>query len=115
MNMRLEKINELIKRELSLMVHHELADKLGIVIIKSVKTEKDLKSAKIYFSTFQNHDQKKVVKVLQNKSWKFRKILGKKITLHDMPRLEFIYDQSQEKINKVEELLDKIYREKDES
>lgn len=111
----MERVNELIKQQLSLLVQKELAEELGMISITAVGTSRDLKSAKVYVSGLPIDKIDSSLKKLQNKARNFRHALGKKLTLKDMPHLQFIYDQSQDKINRVEELLNKIEREKNES
>lgn len=108
---RMEKINELVRQQLSLMIHDEFAATFGIISVNYVQVERDLKTAKVYVSAM-NQDSSKVIRSLQNKAYLFQNKLGKYMTTRNIPKLEFILDISQEKVDKVEELLSKIKEEK---
>src|SRR5260370_2177797 len=48
---RLERVNQLIKEEISMLVQRQLKDpRLGFVTVTEVDTSPDLKHAKVYFS-----------------------------------------------------------------
>lgn len=105
---RLERINKLLQQQLSLEVQKEFAHDLGIISVNAVYTSKDLKSAKVYVSIL-NHDKKiTALNKLQKKAHYLEHCLLKKLSVKYIPKLEFIFDESQEKIARIEELLSKI-------
>ena len=111
MSKRIERVNELIREQLSLLVQDEFAESLGIVVVNSVEAERDLKTADVYVSGFAKNDEDKILGIIQKKSYKFQNILAKKLDLRFVPKLTFIHDKYQNNIDKVEELLNKIVKE----
>jgi len=107
----MEKINELIKRELSLLVQDEFASSLGLIIIQLVETGKDIKNAKVFVSILDKTKNEIAIKKLQGKAFEFQKLLAKKLSTKNIPKLEFVIDESQDKVNRVEELLSVIEKE----
>jgi len=109
---RIQRVNELIRKELNNLIQIELADKCGMTTVNFVDTQKDLKSAKVYVSGIWNMDSDKIINIFQKKAYFFQNILAKKMTSKNIPKLEFIFDISQDKIDKIEKLLSQIEKEK---
>jgi len=106
MTYRIEKINELISQQLSMIF---LADFPGeIITINFIHTNPDLSESKIYLSVSSNH--KSIYDELSAQAGEYRKILAEKLYLRKMPRLQFIRDEMQESVEKIEKILDKNER-----
>ena len=59
---RLDRVNQLIKEEVSLLLQRELKDpRLGFVTVTEVETTKDLRLAKIYVSVLGTEEQWRVL------------------------------------------------------
>ena len=55
---RLDRVNQLIKEEISTLVHRELKDpRLGFVTVTAVDITKDLRTAKVFVSVLGNDQQ----------------------------------------------------------
>lgn len=112
MSKRIERVNELIKNELSLIMHREFAENLGMVVVNLVETERDLKSAKVYVSGFTEEKSEYVIKKLQLHAHTFQQALGKRLIMKNIPKLQFIFDKYQKNIDKIQELISVIEKEK---
>ena len=89
---RTERVNELIKRELVLLLSKETKDpRLQEVVITDVIVTRDLTSAKVFFSV-EELSQKSVAALLNKAGGFFRKSLSKTLDLRHTPSLNFIYD-----------------------
>lgn len=110
---RLAKINELLKQQISWKLHKELGQEIGISIINAVYTSKDLQHADIYVSILTQDNCQKSLKLIQNKAYQWQKELKKNLSTKFIPNLNFILDESQNKIDKIDELLNQINQEKD--
>ncbi|OGD67987.1 ribosome-binding factor A [Candidatus Berkelbacteria bacterium RIFCSPHIGHO2_12_FULL_36_9] len=108
----MEKINELIKKLISLEVQKLTVEEFGLVTITAVICESNLKSARVYFSVLESSKNNKIKSKLQQNAYQMQGILAKKMSTKNIPKLEFIYDESQEKVDRVHELLEQIYKEK---
>lgn len=111
MSIRIIRINELIKQELSLLVHSEFGEKYGIVEITDVNTSEDLKNTFVYVRSLEDINKERFINSLNSKVNYFNKILLKKITSRNVPRITFVYDNGIENVNKVDELLTEIEKE----
>ena len=105
---RTERVNELIKRELVLLLSKETKDpRLQEVAITDVIVTRDLTSAKVFFSVEESF-QKSIAVLLNKASGFFRKSLSKTLDLRHTPSLSFIYDTAPNAGARMDDLLSKI-------
>ena len=105
---RTERVNELIRRELVLLLKQETKDpRLKRVVITDVIVSHDLTSAKVFFSV--DEDSVKIVASLLSKaSGFFRSSLSKTLDLRHTPTLSFIYDTTPNTGARIDDLLRKL-------
>ena len=105
---RTERVNELIRRELVLLLKQEVKDpRLKQVVITDVIVSRDLTSAKVFFSV--DADSNKIVVSLLNKaSGFFRSSLSKTLDLRHTPTLSFIYDTAPNTGARIDDLLSRL-------
>lgn len=108
MSRRIQKVAALLKREISVLVNENIPKEIGIVSITDVELTADLKDAKVYISFLDKSKEKEIFQILDQKKAEFQKILGKKLTMKFTPRLHFLVDNYQERIDKIEKLLEEI-------
>ena len=105
---RAERVNELIRRELVLLLSKETKDpRLQGVVITDVKVSRDLTSAKVFFSVDESA-QKTVTTLLNKASGFFRSSLSKVLDLRHTPALSFIYDTAPNTGARMDDLLSKL-------
>lgn len=105
---RAERVNELIRRELVLLLSKETKDpRLQEVVITDVKVSRDLTSAKVFFSVDESA-QKRVTTLLNKASGFFRSSLSKVLDLRHTPALSFIYDTAPNTGARMDDLLSKL-------
>ena len=105
---RIERVNELMRRELVLLLKQETKDpRLKQVVITDVIVSRDLTSAKIFFSV--DEDSINIVTPLLDKaSGFFRSSLSKSLDLRHTPTLSFIYDTAPNTGARIDDLLSKL-------
>ncbi|MEN6411141.1 MAG: 30S ribosome-binding factor RbfA [Veillonellales bacterium] len=113
--LRVEKVQELIKQELSKIILTELKDpRIGFVTVTNVNVTGDLRSAKVYLSLMGSDDQKTATWTgLQNALGYLRSEIGKRIRLRFTPELSLHLDDSLNYSARIQELLLKIKHEED--
>ncbi len=105
---RKERVNELIKRELVLLLKQDVKDpRLQDVVITDVIVSRDLSSAKVFFSAAEG-SQKMATSLLNKASGFFRSRLSKELDLRHTPTLSFIYDTALNTGARMDELLKKL-------
>jgi len=105
---RTERVNELMRRELVLLLKQETKDpRLKQVVITDVIVSRDMTSAKVFFSV--DEDSLKIVMPLLNKaSGFFRLSISKNLDLRHTPTLSFIYDKAPNTGARMDDLLSKL-------
>ena len=105
---RTERVNELMRRELVLLLKQETKDpRLKQVVITDVIVSSNLTSAKVFFSV--DEDSIEIVVPLLNKaSGFFRSSLSKTLDLRHTPTLSFIYDAAPNTGARIDDLLSKL-------
>ncbi len=105
---RLERINNQIRNIIGdAFIKKIPSATYGLLTISKVKVSPDLKKADIYYTVFKSEKPKDELNREVNKKRKyFRKILGSEMTTKNIPDLFFIYDDSLE----YEEYLNNIFK-----
>jgi len=109
-SIRLHKVNELFKREISRIIQRDLGNpRVGFTTVTNVQVSADLKHADVRVSVMGEAQQRTTTVAELNKSAGYiQHLLGGRITIRSMPRLRFKLDQSLDAVYRVEELLDDI-------
>ncbi|MCM3745965.1 30S ribosome-binding factor RbfA [Paenibacillus pasadenensis] len=110
---RVGRVGEQIKKELSQIIQTELKDpRIGFITVTGVDVTNDMSQARVYLSVLGNDDQKEeTLKALARGTGFIRSELGKRIRLRHTPELLFKFDGSIEYGSRIESLLTKINRE----
>ncbi len=108
--LRVEKIQELMKQEVSKMILRELKDpRIGFVTVTQVELTGDLREAKIYVSIMGSEEQvKDSWQGLQSALGFIRREIGQRIRLRFTPEISFALDKSLDYSAHIQELLQKI-------
>ena len=109
MSLRIEKINELIKQDISNVILKDLSLKEGVFItISKVDTTADLRYTRIFVSIFPERETSYVLKALKCELYKIQGALNRKLHMKPLPRVEFILDTTESKADEIEKLLKSI-------
>ncbi len=107
---RLDRVNQLIKEEVSLLLQRELKDpRLGFVTVTDVETTKDLRSAKVFVSVLGDEAQWRAsMAALLSARGFIRNWLRQHLDLRVTPELDFRADHSMEHAARIQELLKQL-------
>jgi len=97
MSRRIERVNSLIRREISELLQRQVKDPRlgGFVTVTQVSTSADLRHAKIFISIIGSEEEKKeALEALAIASGFLRKELSMRLRLRCSPELSFHYDDS---------------------
>ena len=108
--LRLEKIQEFIKQEVSKIILTDLKDpRIGFVTVTRVEVTGDLRQAKVLVSLLGNDEQKAETWQALKKSLGFiRAEVGRRLKIRHSPELMFQLDESLDHSVHIQKLLDKI-------
>jgi ribosome-binding factor A len=108
--LRVEKVQELMKQEISEIILRELKDpRIGFVTVTAVECTGDLREAKVYVSIMGSEQQiADTWKGLQSSLGFIRREVGHRIRLRFTPELTFALDKSLDYSAHIQKLLLKI-------
>ena len=114
-NHRHERIGEEIAHEINAMLAGELKDPRleGSVVASEVRVQPDLKHARVYISVRGNSkEQSDAIKALEHAAGFIRRELVERLQLRRVPELHFALDLSQEHVERIEQLLKDMKKDK---
>lgn len=114
MSERIQRINQLLKKELSQTILDELDfDPDTLVTLTRVETAMDLGDANVFVSVMPEDKMRQVVKILNNNLWKMQKILNKRLRMKIVPKIRFVEEKQTREAARIEEILAEIKKEQD--
>ncbi|GAA3406565.1 30S ribosome-binding factor RbfA [Paenibacillus hodogayensis] len=107
---RVGRVGEQIKKELSQILQSELKDpRVGFITVTGVDVTNDLSQAKVFLSVLGTEQQKEdSLKAIAKATGFIRSELGKRIRLRITPELQFQFDASIEYGSRIDQLLNQI-------
>jgi len=113
MNLRIRRVSELIKQEVSEIVRRDVAaGDIGFITITGAEVAADLKTARVYFSMIgPKANREKALHLLRRNRGHIQHELGKQIVLKYTPHIEFTYDESLERGDHLLQILDELEKE----
>lgn len=112
-SVRIQRVSELLKRQLSELIRREFPNtQTGILItVNEVQVAKDLQSATVYVGMVGSDAQrKKGIQLLQDERKRLQSLVARAVVLKYTPVLRFVLDDSVSRGNRVLEILDEIER-----
>ena len=111
-NIKLERIASQIVRELSSIFYEEVHNEiLKNVTIIDARVTNDLSLAKLYYTFLGDYDKVTIAAELKNASSFLRTELAKRMDLRTTPELRFVYDESTEYGEHIDEIIEEIHNE----
>lgn len=104
---RLQRIADRIRQELSEMLIREISDpRLSLINITDVKVDRELAFADIFVSAFEGAERsKEILAGLDSASGFIRRALSSRVDLRVFPRLRFHWDPTPEHADHIEQVL----------
>lgn len=109
MGQRVVRVNELVKREISHILHtRHQAESVDISIL-AVDVSPNLRSAKVFFATHGDSSiRERAERFFSRHHESIRREMGKTVRLKYLPHLEFIYDKGADYSEQLNQLLDDL-------
>jgi ribosome-binding factor A len=107
---RLDRVNQLIKEEVSMLLQRELKDpRLGFVTVTGVETSRDLRTAKVFVSVLGGEEQwASSLSALTSARGFVRNWLRQHLDLRVTPEIVFRADHSMEHAARIQHLLKQL-------
>jgi ribosome-binding factor A len=105
---RSDRVAEQIRRELAEILRLELKDpRVALVTLTDVEVTPDYAHAKVFFTSLAGAEHLDDLRAgLRHASGFMRRELGRRIRIHTLPELHFIYDASVERGARLSQLID---------
>jgi len=95
---RSDRVAEQVRRDLADLIRTELKDpRVGMVSLTAVELTPDYAHAKVFFATLNDEHLEEVERGLKRAAGFLRRELGRRIHIHTLPELHFVYDNSIER------------------
>jgi ribosome-binding factor A len=111
---RPDRVGDQIRQELSeLLSRGEVHDPgIGFITLTRVQVTADLQLARVYYTTMGDQAaRKETAKALQRATPFFRRHVGSRLQLRRVPELEFRFDESVERQDRIEQILRDLHEE----
>lgn len=109
MKHRLERVNELLKRELGELLTREVTFEAALVTVQQVDITPDLKHAHVFISVIGSEAQaKSAMAKLHDRRATLQHLLSKRVVLKYTPHLHFKLDDSIERGTRIINILQEI-------
>ncbi|HOI50990.1 30S ribosome-binding factor RbfA [Azonexus caeni] len=94
---RSDRVAEQVRRDLADLIRTELKDpRVGMISLTSVELTPDYAHAKVFFTTLNAEHLPEIEQGLKRAAGFLRRELGRRIHIHTLPELHFVYDSSLE-------------------
>ncbi len=104
------RVADQIQRDLAEMIQREVpTERAGLVTLTGVEVSPDYAHAKVYFTTI-GAPVDAAQHVLNDKAGYFHSLLFKRLTIHTIPRLSFVHDESVERGIEIDRLIEQANR-----
>ena len=109
MSKRVQRVNQLIKKELSRIILKEIEFPQGVLVtVTRVETTSDLKESNIWISTMPEEKLKRVLEILNKNIYFLQQKLNKRLKMRPIPRIRFLEEKKTAEAGKIEELLEEL-------
>jgi ribosome-binding factor A len=106
---RIERVSELVKREVSRIVLELNLTNCGFVTITAAEISPDLKEGRVFMSVIGSAEQKqRALDILERQHGHIQRELGRNIILKYTPKLKFYLDETEDRARHIEHLLDEL-------
>jgi ribosome-binding factor A len=110
MSLRLERVRELLKREIGEVIRRELpVNQAGLINVNDLEVAPNLKNATVFIGILGGQAQKdKGMEMLLKSRKRIQGLVAKGVILKFTPRLRFVLDDSVERGNRVLRIMEEL-------
>ena len=106
---RIKKVNEVIKRELGMIILKEVdLPKNILVTLTEIETSKDLRNCKVFVSVLPEKEISNVLRVLEKEIYQLQQILNQRLVMRPVPKIRFFQERRLKEAQRIEKILDEI-------
>jgi len=111
---RIQQINQLLKRELSQIILKEIEFPLGVLVtITRAEASANLFKSRIFISVIPEEKSSEIFKILNSRIYNLQQKINKRFRMRPVPQIIFMEEKKTKEAGRIEELLEKLKKEKD--
>ena len=109
-SLRLQRVRELLKREIGEAIRREFhVSEAGLISVNDVDLAGDLKTATVFISILGNPDQqKRGFQLLNEHRIRLQGFIGRAVVMKYTPKLKFVFDDSIVRGNRVLQIMEEL-------
>ncbi len=110
-NKRIQRVNQLIKRELNQIILKEVEfPEKTLVTITRVGSTPNLIQANVWVSVIPEEKSKDIVRILNRQIYDIQQIINKRLRMRPVPKIRFLEEKETIKAGRIEAILEEIKR-----
>lgn len=102
---RQKKLNDLLRDEVGKILASELEADNALVTVTDANVSSTLEHATIKISVFPKNKADIILKKISKQIYHIQQLLNKRLNMRPVPKIRFEIDRSEERTNKIEEML----------
>ena len=112
MSKRIQRINQLIKKELSQIILREIEFPQDVLVtITRVEISANLIEGNIWISVLPEEKLKRILEILNKNIYFLQQKLNKRLTMRPIPRIKFLEERKTSEASRIEEILEELKKE----
>lgn len=112
MSKRIQRVNQLIKRELGQILLKEMEFPAEVLVtVTRAETSTDLNESNIWISVIPEERQKGILEILNKNIYILQQKLNMRLKMRPIPRIKFLEEKKTKEAGRVEELLEELKKE----
>lgn len=108
MSERIEKVNQLLKKEIGQILIREIDLSGVLATITRVEASPNLQQAKVYISVVPDDQFERIFKMLNREIYGMQQDLNKRLKMRPVPKMIFVKERKTQEAAKIEGILGKI-------
>ena len=109
MSVKIERLNHKFAIEISNIIKEEVKDeRIDFVTVTDVSITNDLSHAKVYVTVLKDEERDNAIKALNKARGFIEMELSQRVDVRKMPELKFVYDESIEYSNNIENIIERL-------
>jgi len=110
---RIQRVNQLIKKELSRIILKEIEFPLDVLVtITRAETTSDLKESNVWVSVFPEEKAEKNIDFLNRKIYLLQQKINRRLKMRPIPRIRFLEEKKTSEAGNIEEILEELKTDK---
>jgi len=107
---RLDRVNEVVREEVSQALLHELELEEGVLVtVTQVDTSRTLEHTRVWVSVYPDSKAEEILEQMNRQIYGIQQIINKRLHMKSVPKIIFKLDRGGQAVGEVEEIAKKLY------